>query len=88
MKKGGWVAARNALNSVGHELRKLGVKSAFGSAGTFVSLLLADDGKVVKGIRAADGTEWQGDLVVFATGAWSPSLLDLEGQCVSKVGHR
>ncbi|OWZ27071.1 sarcosine oxidase [Cryptococcus neoformans c45] len=85
VKKGGWVAARNALNSVGHELRKLGVKSAFGSAGTFASLLLADDGKVVKGVRAADGTEWQGDLVVFATGAWSPSLLDLEGQCVSKA---
>ncbi|WVQ85130.1 hypothetical protein IAT38_007295 [Cryptococcus sp. DSM 104549] len=85
VKKGGWVAARNALNSVGLELRKLGVKSAFGSAGTFSELLLAEDGKTVKGVKAVDGTEWLGDLVVFATGAWSPALLDLEGQCESKA---
>jgi glycine/D-amino acid oxidase-like deaminating enzyme len=25
------------------------------------------------------------DRVVLATGAWSPSLVDLKGQCVSKV---
>ncbi|WVR05976.1 hypothetical protein IAU60_003004 [Kwoniella sp. DSM 27419] len=87
LEKGGWVAARNALNSVGHELRKLGVKSAFGSAGTFAGLLLAEDGKTVKGVKAVDGTEWPGDLVVFATGAWSPSLLDLDGQCAWIYAH-
>lgn len=85
VKQGGWVAARNALNSVGIELRRLGVKTSFGSSGTFASLLLSADGKTCVGVKAADGTEWPADLVVFAAGAWSPTLLDLEGQCVSKV---
>jgi len=81
------VAARNALDSVGLELRWLGVKTAFGSSGTFKSVLLSRDGKRCVGVKTVDGTEWSADLVVFAAGAWSPTLLDLEGQCVSKVGH-
>ncbi|WWD04620.1 hypothetical protein V865_002691 [Kwoniella europaea PYCC6329] len=84
VKNGGWVAARNALNAVGHELRRLGVKSAFGSSGTFKELILGADGRTVTGVRMVDGTEWCGDLVVFAAGAWSPALLDLEGQCETK----
>nr|XP_019012538.1 sarcosine oxidase [Kwoniella pini CBS 10737]OCF51319.1 sarcosine oxidase [Kwoniella pini CBS 10737] len=85
VNNGGWVAARNALNAVGHELRRLGVRTAFGTSGTFKEVLLAKDGKTVRGVRTADGTEWEGDLVVFAAGAWSPALLDLEDQCVSKA---
>lgn len=87
MKQAGWVAARDALNSVGLELRRLGVKTAFGTSGTFRSLLLSKEGKRCVGVRTVDGTEWEADLVVFAAGAWSPTLLDLEGQCVSKVGE-
>lgn len=85
VKKGGWVAARNALNSVGQELRRLGVKTAFGTAGTFDAPLLSEDGTQCIGVRTVDGTEWGADLVIMATGAWSPTLIDLEGQCVSKV---
>ncbi|KAK8869469.1 hypothetical protein IAR55_000033 [Kwoniella newhampshirensis] len=80
---GGWVAAADALNSVGTELEKLGVKSAFGPSGTFSSLLLKEDGSV-RGVKTVDGTEWDADLVVLAAGAWSPVLVDLEGQCTSK----
>lgn len=83
---GGWVAARDALNSVGRELQKLGVKSAFGTSGTFRELLLRE-GRCV-GVRAVDGTEWAADVVVLAAGAWSPCLVDLEGQCTSKVSGR
>ena len=79
------MAARDALTAVGAELRRLGVKSAFGTAGTFQSLVLGDDGRTCVGVRAADGTEWAGDLVVLAMGAWTPVMMDLEGQCVSKV---
>ena len=79
------MAARDALKAVGMELARLGVKSAFGTAGTFKELLLVEDGKTCVGVRAIDGTEWAGDLVVLACGAWSSSLLNLEGQCVSKV---
>ncbi|WWC88909.1 uncharacterized protein L201_003824 [Kwoniella dendrophila CBS 6074] len=85
VRNGGWVAARNALNAVGHELRRLGVKSSFGTSGTFKELLLDSDGSTVKGVRTVDGTEWYGDLVVFATGAWSPALIDLQDQCETKA---
>ena len=78
------MAARDALTAVGAELRRLGVKSAFGSTGTFHSLVLDERGDCA-GVRAADGTVWPADLVIMATGAWSPSLIDLEGQCESKV---
>jgi sarcosine oxidase/L-pipecolate oxidase len=85
VKRGGWVAARNALNAVGQELRRLGVKTAFGTAGTFSAPLLSKDGTQCIGVRAEDGTEWDADLVIIATGAWSPTLIDLQGQCISKV---
>ena len=39
----------------------------------------------VKGVRCADGSEWYGDVVIIAAGAWTPVLIDLAGQCVSKV---
>ncbi|WRT67614.1 uncharacterized protein IL334_004586 [Kwoniella shivajii] len=89
-KDAGWLAARDALTAVGAELRKIGVKSAFGTSGTFKSLILHDDGKTVLGVKTIDGTEWTADLVILATGAWSPTLIDLEDQCVSKCwqfGH-
>lgn len=85
VKDAGWVAARDALKAVGDELRRLGVKSAFGTAGTFKSLLLADDGKTCVGVKTVDETEWAADIVVMATGAWSPTLIDLQDQCVAKV---
>ncbi|WVR09687.1 hypothetical protein IAU60_006762 [Kwoniella sp. DSM 27419] len=81
---GGWVAARDAINAVGRDLEQFGVKSAFGPSGTFASLILSEDGKTTKGVKAVDGTEWEADLVVLAAGAWSPTLIDLQGQCVSK----
>ncbi|WVQ65965.1 uncharacterized protein L199_004143 [Kwoniella botswanensis] len=90
IRDAGWVAARDALTAVGAELRKLGVKSAFGTSGTFKSLILGEDGQTCLGVRTVDGTEWPADLVILATGAWSPTLLDLEDQCVSKCwqfGH-
>ena len=83
----GWMAARDALTAVGRELGRLGVKTCFGTSGTFSELLLAEDGKTVRGIKAADGTEWAADMVILATGAWTPVLMDLESQCESKVGH-
>ena len=81
----GWVAARDALRAVGKELESLGVESSYADSGTFESLLLGPDGRTVRGVRTADGTEWEGSEVIMATGAWSPVLLDLEGQCTSKV---
>ncbi|KAK4686970.1 hypothetical protein P7C73_g3151, partial [Tremellales sp. Uapishka_1] len=90
VKDAGWMAAREALNAVGVEAKHLGVKGTFGPTGTFKSLLLGPDGKQCVGVETIDGTKWPADLVILATGAWSPTLIDLEGQCESKCwqfGH-
>ncbi len=84
MSDAGWMAAREALRAVGVELARLGVKGSYGDAGTFKSLILDDHGACV-GVHTVDGMSWPADLVILATGAWSPSLLDLENQCESKV---
>jgi sarcosine oxidase/L-pipecolate oxidase len=55
------------------------------SAGTFEQPILTENGTKCSGVRTADGTEYYADKVILAAGAWSPALVDLEGQCVSKV---
>ena len=57
-------------------------------SGAFDSLILSDDGQTCLGAVAKDGTRYLADRVVLATGAWSPSLVDLEEQCCSKVSSR
>lgn len=57
------------------------------SAGTFKQPLFAADGTTCTGIETADGTKHYADKVVLAAGAWSPTLVDLEDQCVSKVSQ-
>lgn len=58
------------------------------SAGTFKQPLFAADGMTCNGVETIDGTKYYADKVVLAAGAWSPVLIDLEDQCVSKVSTR
>lgn len=81
---GGWLAAAKAINAIGEYLRDQGVKFGFGGAGSFKQPLLAEG--VCVGVETVDGTRYYADKVVLAAGAWSPVLVDLEEQCVSKVG--
>ncbi|KAF5372842.1 hypothetical protein D9758_001474 [Tetrapyrgos nigripes] len=83
-ERSGWLAAAKAIDSVGKELVRHGVQFSFGDSGTFESLILSDDGKTCLGVLAKDGTRYMADRVVLASGAWSPTLVDLEDQCCSK----
>ena len=82
-KDGGWLAAAKAINAIGGFLRDKGVKFGFGGAGSFKQPLLAEG--VCIGVETIDGTKYYADKVVLAAGAWSPTLVDLQDQCVSKV---
>nr|AXS76841.1 fructosyl peptide oxidase [synthetic construct] len=82
---GGWLAAAKAINAIGIFLQDKGVKFGFGGAGTFQQPLFAADGKTCIGLETTDGTKYFADKVVLAAGAWSPTLVDLEDQCVSKA---
>ncbi|EMD60950.1 hypothetical protein COCSADRAFT_124224 [Bipolaris sorokiniana ND90Pr] len=80
---GGWLAAAKAINAIGEYLRDSGVKFGFGGAGSFKQPLLAEG--VCIGVETVDGTRYYADKVVLAAGAWSPVLVDLAEQCVSKA---
>jgi hypothetical protein len=76
-----WPSAREFLTTC-HERR---IRWRHERAGTFKEPILSEDGTTCVGVLAADGTRHLGDRVVLATGAWSPALVDLQGQCTSKV---
>jgi len=82
---GGWLAAAKAINAIGEFLRDSGVNFGFGGKGSFKQPLLAEG--VCIGVETVDGTRYYADKVVLAAGAWSPVLVDLEEQCVSKVSE-
>ncbi|KAL4804968.1 FAD dependent oxidoreductase [Aspergillus unguis] len=82
---GGWLAAAKAINAIGQYLQSQGVKFGFGDAGTFKQPILDSDGSTVVGVETVDGTRYHAEKVVLAAGAWSPTLVDLEEQCVSKA---
>jgi sarcosine oxidase/L-pipecolate oxidase len=85
-KDGGWLAAAKAINAIGEECRRQGVTFGFGGAGSFKKPIFGDDGVTCIGVETVDGSKYYADKVVLATGAWSPALVDLDDQCVSKVG--
>ncbi|KAF4119666.1 sarcosine oxidase / L-pipecolate oxidase [Geosmithia morbida] len=78
---GGWLAAADAINAIGHLLKHQGVRFGFGGH----EPLLAADGSTCIGVETVDGTQYYADKVVMAAGAWTPSLIELEDQCVSKA---
>ncbi|KAF4464509.1 FAD dependent oxidoreductase [Fusarium albosuccineum] len=82
---GGWLAAAKAINSIGQFLKSKGVQFGFGGAGTFKKPLFAADGLTCNGVETVDGTQYHADKVILAAGAWTPTLIDLEDQCVSKA---
>ncbi|OTA86150.1 hypothetical protein M434DRAFT_82309 [Hypoxylon sp. CO27-5] len=84
-KDGGWLAAGKAINAIGEELRRQGVRFGFGGAGSFKQPLFAEDGITCIGVETVDGTKYYADKVVLAAGAWSPTLVDLDDQCCSKA---
>ncbi|GLI82053.1 hypothetical protein PoHVEF18_010453 [Penicillium ochrochloron] len=82
---GGWLAAAKAINAIGEFLRQQGVNFGFGGAGTFKRPLFATDGVTCVGVETTDRTQYFADKIVLAAGAWSPTLIDLKDQCVSKA---
>ncbi|KAF8460364.1 FAD dependent oxidoreductase [Kalaharituber pfeilii] len=83
----GWVDAQAAMKFVRARCQEQGdIDFLTGEVIQFVER--ADDGpvgegKVVEGVRLRGGEEVRGDLIVLATGAWTPGLIDLTGRATS-----
>ncbi|XP_006461240.1 hypothetical protein AGABI2DRAFT_70165 [Agaricus bisporus var. bisporus H97] len=83
-RDGGWADAGQGIRILMSEVQKLGVKVLPGKS---VTNILWDDRKAT-GISCADGSTYDADLVVIATGSWTPSAfpdLDLRGQFVAMI---
>jgi sarcosine oxidase/L-pipecolate oxidase len=81
-RDGGWADAGQGVRILLSEVKKLGVKVLSEKP---VSNIQWDDGKAT-GVSCADGTTYDADVVVLATGSWTPSAfrdLDLGGRCLS-----
>ncbi|CAI6074917.1 unnamed protein product [Clonostachys chloroleuca] len=82
---GGWLAAAKAINAIGLFAKNQGVQFQSGDAGTFKKPLFADDEVTCRGVETIDGSRYFADKVIMAAGAWTPTLIDLKDQCVSKA---
>jgi sarcosine oxidase / L-pipecolate oxidase len=82
----GWVKSMDAMAIVKRECENLGVKFETGVKGTVVELLREGSGnETVTGVQTEDGKEWFAEKVVLATGSYSDTLLDFEGQLIAVI---
>jgi sarcosine oxidase/L-pipecolate oxidase len=82
----GWADAGKALERMANAAQEVGVEYISGDTKGYVRQLILDETGECKGVITADGTRHEADRVILATGAWTPSLLDVKGQLVAK-GH-
>jgi sarcosine oxidase/L-pipecolate oxidase len=75
-RDGGWANATKAVTLLLNEVRGLGGDV---HGGTEVSGLRSDTGGRVIGVELVSGDTLNGDIVVVATGAWTPSLFPDQG---------
>ena len=81
-RDGGWAFASQGVERMMAKVTSLGGKIIPGKA---VVELLKTDGKAT-GVRCADGSVLEADLVVLAAGSWTASAfpgLGLDGQCLA-----
>ncbi|KAI9312855.1 FAD dependent oxidoreductase [Dichotomocladium elegans] len=83
-KLGGWC---NSTEAIKHCYRKCvanGVHFVLGEkAGTMTEFVYKDKDQEVAGIRTKDGETHLCDLVVLATGAWTPGLVDMQDKLIA-----
>ncbi|CAO1616011.1 unnamed protein product [Sympodiomycopsis kandeliae] len=84
----GWVAAKDALQTVSQEAERLGVHHITGPAGHVTDIHQTADGKAL--IKTKDGSKRTFDKAIVCVGAWIDTLVDMQQQCHAKcwtVGH-
>lgn len=81
-RDGGWVFAAQGISLMMDKVKSLGGVIV---AGKCVTGLIQKDGKTV-GVRCAEGSDFEADLVVIASGSWTSSsfyTLHLEDNCLA-----
>lgn len=81
-RDGGWADAGQGVKILLSKVKRFGAKVHTGKS---VSKIRQENGRVA-GVSCVDGTAYDADLVIVATGSWTPSTfpdLSLEGRCLS-----
>ncbi|PLW19888.1 hypothetical protein PCANC_05911 [Puccinia coronata f. sp. avenae] len=82
-RNAGWVDAARALEVVGRLCQASGVRFVVGPKGTVKSLVRNQSGygsNEVTGVLMEDGSVFNADKIVMCVGAYTESLIDMEGQ--------
>ncbi|KAL3439776.1 fructosyl amino acid oxidase [Aspergillus insuetus] len=77
----GWADAQGSLQYLARQCIDAGVSFLSGASGTVVSLV--QDGTRVVGVKTRAGSVLRADLVVLATGAWTPHLVEMDNLAIS-----
>lgn len=80
---GGWVESSEAIKKLGHHVESFGGKIVLGKA---VAGLTKNETGVTNGVTCEDGTHYDADIVVLASGSWTASTfpeLDLNDFCLA-----
>ncbi|THH33067.1 hypothetical protein EUX98_g1151 [Antrodiella citrinella] len=81
---GGWATAATAMSRILQKVKDLGATVIAGKAVT--SLLKRDTDGTTRGVKCADESEYEADLVVLAAGSWMASAFPdqgLQAKCVA-----
>ena len=82
-RDGGWAAAAQGVEILLRKVRDEGIPVLPGKAVT--ELMRDTDGRTV-GVKCQDGSVFDADLVVVASGSWTPATfktLNLHGKCLA-----
>lgn len=82
-RNAGWVDAARALEVVGRDCQARGVRFIVGPKGTVKSLIRNGNGSQsseVTGLLMEDGSVFNAGKIVMCVGAYTESLIDMEGQ--------
>lgn len=80
---GGWAEAERAVSLLMDHVKKRGVKVL---PGKVVQKLVKDERGQTTGVRCADSSEYEANVVVLALGSWTASTfpsLNLKGKCLA-----
>ncbi|KAE8147347.1 FAD dependent oxidoreductase [Aspergillus avenaceus] len=80
----GWAKSGEALGRMALAAQEKGVQYISGEGGYVRKMVY--EGDRCTGVITEDGTTHNADMVIMAAGAWTPSLVDLNGQLTAK-GH-
>lgn len=83
-RRSGWADAEACMDWLHAQVRATGrVRFINGTAASLVCSTYNRRTPQVRGVKLTDGSELTADLTVLATGAWTPSLVDLSRRAVA-----